>query len=241
MDALDAYVKSRTIVNPYFVSRNMIGSGDMFGTEMNYEYDENHKDVHTWDHFAVKIPQRFVVRPDDVATKMAQWRDSANVYKRSLEELTMDAVDTVLELIAQNSLYRGKEFENAVKVFKTNKIEYDNTPTENKAAYVWLAPAWSDMGQLRIRKKGSAGGHNGIKHIIQQLGTQTFVRIKVGVGAKPKGWDLADHVLGRFSGEDRARVEEAIRDAEDAAVLMIQGEADKAMNDFNAKKQENTK
>ena len=53
--------------------------------------------------------------------------------------------------------------------------------------------------------------------------------------------DLADHVLGRFSGEDRARVEEAIRDAEDAAVLMIQGEADKAMNDFNAKKQENTK
>lgn len=151
VDALDAYVKSRTIVNPYFVSRNMIGSGDMFGTEMNYEYDENHKDVHTWDHFAVKIPQRFVVRSDDVATKMAQWRDSANVYKRSLEELTMDAVDTVLELIAQNSLYRGKEFENAVKVFKTNKIEYDNTPTENKAAYVWLAPAWSDMGQLRIR------------------------------------------------------------------------------------------
>lgn len=100
VDALDAYVKSRTIVNPYFVSRNMIGSGDMFGTEMNYEYDENHKDVHTWDHFAVTIPQRFVVRPDDVATKMAQWRDSANVYKRSLEELTMDAVDTVLELIA---------------------------------------------------------------------------------------------------------------------------------------------
>ena len=56
-----------------------------------------------------------------------------------------------------------------------------------------------------------------------------------------QGWDLADHVLGRFSGEDRARVEEAIRDAEDAAVLMIQGEADKAMNDFNVKKQENTK
>ena len=55
-----------------------------------------------------------------------------------------------------------------------------------------------EPGQLRIRKKGSAGGHNGIKHIIQQLGTQTFVRIKVGVGAKPKGWDLADHVLGRF-------------------------------------------
>ena len=151
VDALAAYVKSRAIVNPYFVSRNMIGSSNMFGTEMNYEYDENHKDVHTWDHFAVKIPQRFITSEDDVATKMAQWRDSANVFKRSLEELTMEAVDTVLELIAQNSLYRGKEFENAVKVFKTNKIEYNNTPAENKAAYVWLAPAWSNMGQLRIR------------------------------------------------------------------------------------------
>ena len=151
VDALAAYVKSRAIVNPYFVSRNMIGSGNMFGTVMNYEYDENHKDVHTWDHFAVNIPQRFITSGDDVATKMAQWRDSANVFKRSLEELTMEAVDTVLELIAQNSLYRGKEFENAVKVFKTNKIEYDNTPAENKAAYVWLAPAWGNMGQLRIR------------------------------------------------------------------------------------------
>lgn len=96
-------------------------------------------------------------------------------------------------------------------------------------------------GNIRVRKKGSAGGHNGIKSIISSVGTSNFMRIKVGVGEKPQGWDLADHVLGRFSGEDRARVEEAIRDAEDAAVLMIQGEADKAMNDFNAKKQENTK
>lgn len=151
VDALAAYVKSRTIVNPYFVSRNMIGSGNMFGTEMNYEYDENHKDVRTWGHFVVKIPQRFITSGDDVSTKMAQWRDSANVFKRSLEELTMEAVDTVLELIAQNSLYRGKEFERAVKVFKTHKIEYSNTPAENKDAYVWLAPAWGDMGQLRIR------------------------------------------------------------------------------------------
>ena len=151
VDALAAYVKSRAIVNPYFVSRNMIGSGNMFGTEMNYEYDENHKDVHTWDHFAVKIPQRFIVNGDDVATKMGQWRDSANVYKRSLEELTMDAVDTVLELIAQNSLYRGKEFETQIKTFKTHKIEYANTPAEKKSAYIWLAPGCGNTAQLRIR------------------------------------------------------------------------------------------
>ena len=54
-------------------------------------------------------------------------------------------------------------------------------------------------GQIRIRKKGSAGGHNGIKNIIAQLGTDTFQRIKVGVGEKPKGYDLASYVLGHFS------------------------------------------
>lgn len=151
VDALDDYVKSRTIVNPYFVSRNMIGSGDMFGTEMNYEYDENHKDVHTWDHFAVKIPQRFITSGDDVATKMAQWRDSANVFKRSLEELTMEAVDTVLELIAQNSLYRGKEFERSVKEFKHDKIDYDKLSVNEKLAFVWLAPTYATAAQLRIR------------------------------------------------------------------------------------------
>lgn len=90
-------------------------------------------------------------------------------------------------------------------------------------------------GQIRIRKKGSAGGHNGIKNIIAMTGTQNFMRIKVGVGEKPKGWDLADYVLGRFSTEDRTKVEEAIGHAMDAAVLMMQGEVDKAMNDYNSK------
>jgi PTH1 family peptidyl-tRNA hydrolase len=93
-------------------------------------------------------------------------------------------------------------------------------------------------GNIRVRKKGSAGGHNGIKSIIARTGTQNFMRVKVGVGEKPAGWDLADYVLGRFSDEDRTAVELAIRDACDAAVLMLQGQVDKAMNDYNAKKQE---
>lgn len=66
-------------------------------------------------------------------------------------------------------------------------------------------------------------------------GTQNFMRIKVGVGEKPKGWDLADYVLGHFSTEDRAKVEEAIGHAMDATVLMMRGEVDKAMNDYNSK------
>lgn len=92
-------------------------------------------------------------------------------------------------------------------------------------------------GNIRVRKKGSAGGHNGIKSIIARCGTQNFMRIKVGVGEKPQGWDLADHVLGRFSTENRVLVEDAIRDACSAAVLMMQGDVDAAMNHFNAKKQ----
>ena len=91
-------------------------------------------------------------------------------------------------------------------------------------------------GNIRIRKKGSAGGHNGVKSIIACTGTQNFMRIKVGVGEKPKDWDLADYVLGRFDKEDRALVENAIGDAIAAAELMVKGDVDKAMNDYNSKK-----
>ena len=95
-----------------------------------------------------------------------------------------------------------------------------------------------DPGNIRIRRKGSAGGHNGIKNIIACTGTQGFMRIKIGVGQKPQGWDLADFVLSRFEEEDRRLVDSAIGDAVDAAVLMMQGQADAAMNQFNGKKQE---
>lgn len=90
-----------------------------------------------------------------------------------------------------------------------------------------------EPGKIRIRKKGSAGGHNGIKNIIAQLGTQNFQRIKVGVGEKPKGWDLADYVLGHFSQEDRGLVDDALKRAAGAVELMVQGEVDQAMNQFN--------
>ena len=70
-----------------------------------------------------------------------------------------------------------------------------------------------DVGQLRIRKKGSAGGHNGIKSIIQHLGSNVFQRIKVGVGEKPKEYDLADYVLGHFSKAEREIMEDGYKNA----------------------------
>mgnify|MGYP002241246472 CR=1 FL=1 len=93
-------------------------------------------------------------------------------------------------------------------------------------------------GQIRIRKKGSAGGHNGIKNMIAQLGTDTFQRIKVGVGEKPKGYDLADYVLGKFSKEDRVLMEEGYDLACEASALIMQGAIDQAMNEYNQKKKE---
>ena len=92
-----------------------------------------------------------------------------------------------------------------------------------------------DVGQIRIRKKGSAGGHNGLKNIIAMLGHDTFIRVKMGVGEKPRGWDLADYVLGHFSGPERKVMDEAAERAADAVRRIIDQGADAAMNDFNRK------
>lgn len=92
-----------------------------------------------------------------------------------------------------------------------------------------------DVGMLRVRKKGSAGGHNGLKNIIQHLGHDTFMRIKMGVGEKPKGYDLADYVLGHFTGDERKVMDEAAKTATEAIRMMMAGEVDKAMNAFNKK------
>lgn len=92
-------------------------------------------------------------------------------------------------------------------------------------------------GNIRVRKKGSAGGHNGIKNIIAHLGHDTFMRIKVGVGEKPQGYDLAAYVLGHFDKKDQEVMQQAFADAADAVVMMMNDSADAAMNHFNGKKQ----
>lgn len=92
-----------------------------------------------------------------------------------------------------------------------------------------------EPGQIRIRKKGSAGGHNGIKNIIAQIGTDVFARVKIGVGEKPKNWDLADYVLSPFGKEERAAVDDAIKKAAKAVEMIVQEEIDAAMNMFNRK------
>lgn len=95
-----------------------------------------------------------------------------------------------------------------------------------------------DVGKLRIRAKGSAGGHNGIKNIIAHLGSQVFPRIKVGVGEKPSKYDLADYVLGHFSKEEQVLMEEGYDQAVNAVEMILSGDINGAMNEYNRKKKE---
>lgn len=92
-----------------------------------------------------------------------------------------------------------------------------------------------DVGSIRVRKKGSAGGHNGMKSIIAHLGTEGFGRVRVGIGEKPEKMDLADWVLGHFSKADLETMDGGICDAMAATLLMMRGETDEAMNLFNKK------
>ena len=93
-----------------------------------------------------------------------------------------------------------------------------------------------EVGQLRIRSKGSAGGHNGIKNIISHLGTNEFPRVKVGVGGKPEGGDLVRHVLGRFSREDEKMIGEVLDVAVEAVETILSDGVEAAMNRYNAKR-----
>ena len=89
-------------------------------------------------------------------------------------------------------------------------------------------------GKLRLRRGGSAGGHNGLKNLILHLGTDQFPRIKVGVGEKPHlDYDMIDWVMGKFHGENRKIMDEAVKKAADAVESVLKDGMDKAMNKFN--------
>ena len=92
------------------------------------------------------------------------------------------------------------------------------------------------VGQVRIRPKGSAGGHNGIKSIIQHIGTQEFTRIRIGVGGKPEGGDLVKHVLDRFSREEDGMLRDVFALAEEGLLEILTEDVASAMNRVNGKK-----
>ena len=144
----------------------------------------------------------------------------------------------------------GKGMIGGEKVVLVKPLTYMNLSGECVRAYVdfYKVDPASDViviyddidiepGKLRIRKNGSTGSHNGMKSVIKCLGTEVFARVRVGVGAKPDGWDLADYVLGRPSGEAEKKMSLAMDHAASAIELIIVGRMDEAMNLYNAKKE----
>ena len=130
MDALDSFIKSKSIYDIYLNDARTVG------TDKNYEKCEDGK-ILTWDHFFLTLPKHCIEKRDLIATKKGRIRDRRNVFKRSLDEITMDAVDTVLELIGSNTLYKGEEWKHALTKFKEYKQIYDALPAEKKPLYAW--------------------------------------------------------------------------------------------------------
>ena len=175
-------------------------------------------------------------------------------YEKTRHNMGFDTIDELIDRhripqggIAHKAMY-GKGMVAGEKVLAVKPLTYMNLSGESLREWVncykldpetEMIVIYDDIdlepGQIRIRKKGSAGGHNGMKSIIAQLGTQNFYRIKVGVGAKPKGWDLADYVLGRFSPEERIAVDKAIGDAADAVEMILRDGIEATMNHYNRK------
>lgn len=178
-------------------------------------------------------------------------------YERTRHNMGFDTIDELVDRhripgsgIQHKAMY-GKGMIAGEKVILAKPLTYMNLSGDSIREFInyykmdpetELIVIYDDIdlepGQIRIRKKGSAGGHNGMKSIISQIGTQNFYRIKVGVGAKPAGWDLADYVLGRFSTKEREEVDKAIEEAADAVEVILGEGIDAAMNKYNAKKKQ---
>ena len=130
MDTLDAYVKSMAISDVYLSDSRIIG------TDKSRELCDDGS-VITYEHFCVRLPDQCVAKHDEIGTLKGRYRDRRNVFKRSLEEISMEAIDIVLELISSNTLYKGEEWKNVIRLFKDIKTEYDVLSSEKRERYAW--------------------------------------------------------------------------------------------------------
>lgn len=144
-DALDAFVKSHTVTDVYTTSFPKIGT--------DHNFEEIDGKSHRWDHFFLELPRKFVNASSKSNEEVkGQFRDTKNVFKRSLDEITKDALDTILELINSNTLYKGEEWKNALTEFKKYKKEYEKLASDaEKDLYTWEKSVSVGMVIGRIR------------------------------------------------------------------------------------------
>lgn len=174
-------------------------------------------------------------------------------YKNTRHNIGFDVIDAISEKynIAVNSgkfkSFCGNGLINGQKVVLLKPLTFMNLSGEaikEAVDFYKIEPqnvvVFSDdinlgVGGIRIRKSGSAGGHNGLKNIIKMLGTEEFPRIRMGVGQKPEGYDLADYVLGHFDAVERKQMDESIQIAMEGLDLILAGDIDRAMSTCNKK------
>ena len=152
-----------------------------------------------------------------------------NCKKLKFKSLTCDMMISGKRcLIMKPSTFMNKSGEAVTEAMSFYKIPPERT-------IIVFDDISLEPGKMRIRRKGSDGGHNGIKNIIYLSGADTFPRIKMGVGAKPHpDYNLADWVLGHFKKEDGEKLEQCFQNAVTALELMVDGKTDQAMNKFNS-------
>lgn len=205
--------------------------------------------------FSLQKRQKSYGKEDKIMYVIAGLGNPDKKYEKTRHNVGFDVIDVIakkynVELTEKkHRALSGSGYIAGQKVLLVKPQTYMNLSGESIASILnfYKLDAETDLlvifddislapGRIRVRGRGSAGGHNGIKNIIAMTGTQEFARIKVGVGEKPQGRDLADYVLSRFSKDERAMVEDAFVDAADAAELIAAGDLDEAMNRFNGKK-----
>lgn len=130
MNALDEYVRSRPITGLY------LNESWTVGCDRNHEILDDGT-VKTWEHFFLKLPSQCVCDKHSIGERKGRFHDRNHVFKRSLDMITMDAINTVLELIYSNSLYKGEEWKKALETFKSYKEKYDSLSEDKKDIYTW--------------------------------------------------------------------------------------------------------
>lgn len=145
INALDEYVKKHEVTNVYVAKERRVGIAE------NFETIENGK-IYAWTHFYVDIPNNLINRQrESVGEIQGMYRDCKNTFKRALDEITKDSVETLLELISTNSLYRGKEWKNILTKFAEYQNEYETISTESRNNYTWVKSIEAGISVAKIR------------------------------------------------------------------------------------------
>lgn len=150
VDALSKYIKSHPISDKFYIAEKFLLGRTTVGQALSHKQEENGK-VTVFNHFHLPIPEQYRVRGEQMGTFLGQFRDTRNVFKRSLDELTKESVDVVLELISQNSLYRGEEWKSVLQDFRKHQEVYSQLTDEQKELYCWERTAGIGPSVGRIR------------------------------------------------------------------------------------------